>query len=136
LFLSDLMYMAELAGTDGWDDVRKYANCHLRDIELSTKETWDLYKSNKDMLFMMEQSGSNSKAAWKKPGGTGRTSEEFFPKTKSASTEMKSFTCKRWNNGTCSSQSDHVTNKILWHHQCGACLKKGTVSSHVAQTND
>jgi hypothetical protein len=131
LFLADLMYMAELAGTDGWDGVRKYANRHLRDIESSAETTWDSYKSNKDMLFMMEQAGTKSRAtpqtAWKK-NGKGKASEG--PSPRAASTELKSYTCKRWNNGTCSATSDHVTNDVLWRHQCDSCLKKGVVSSH------
>jgi hypothetical protein len=133
LFLADLMYMAELAGTDGWDSVRKYANRHLRDIESSAEVTWYSYKSNKDMLFMMEQGGTKSKATshtpWKKEGkGKGKSGEGFS--SKPTSSEMKSYTCKRWNNGTCSFQSDHVTNEVLWCHQCNSCLKEGAVSSH------
>jgi hypothetical protein len=132
LFLADLMFMAELAGADGWDGVRKYANRHLRDIESSAEFTWDSYKSNKDMLFMMEQSSTKARPAphfpGKKFGGKGKGSEGAS--SKSTFTERKSYTCKRWNNGTCSLSSDHVTNEIFWRHQCDVCLKRGIIASH------
>lgn len=132
LFLADTMYMAELAGEGGWGGVRKYANRHLRDIESSAEFTWDSYKSNKDMLFMMEQASAKpttqAPSPAKKFGGRPKSSEGFSPKA--ASAEMKSLTCRRWNGGTCSSQTDHVTSNILWRHQCDTCLKKGVISSH------
>jgi hypothetical protein len=134
LFLADTMYMAELAGAGGWGGVRKYANSHLRDIESSTEVTWDSYKSNKDMLFIMEQSSTNPRSSFQAPspakkfGGKGRGSEGAS--SKAATAELKSLTCRRWNGGTRSSQSDHVTNEILWRHQCDSCLKKGIISTH------
>jgi hypothetical protein len=132
LFLADLMYLAELSGHEGWDSVKKYANRHLRKFESSVEDTWMSYKSNKDMLFMLEQSNAKARKSTsfqsqpKKFWGKGKALDSQFPK----STEMKSYICKRWNNGTCSSSSDHVTNDILWRHQCDACSRKGKVAQH------
>jgi hypothetical protein len=126
LFVADLMYMAELSGPDGWDKVKKYANCHLREIESSVDDTWKSYKSNKDMLFMIEWINPKARASCLPLP----QSRKFAGKRKAANEEMKSYVCKHWNNSTCSLSSDHVTNDILWHHQCDACSRKGSLAQH------
>jgi hypothetical protein len=82
---------------------------------------------------MMEQSNAKTRTSTpfqsqpKKFRGKGKASDSYPSKPQA---EMKSYTCKHWNNGTCNSLADHVNNDILWRHQCIACFRKGTVAKH------
>jgi hypothetical protein len=129
LFLCDLMLMFQTAGSDSWDSIRLLANNRIHEIETSKDVTWKSYKSSNDVFFLLQQQQQQQK---KQPPPKHKFSSTHQQERRSdPQGEPKSFTCKRWNNGYCSQPSDHVTENVLWHHQCITCWKtKGVVALH------
>jgi hypothetical protein len=121
-FLCDLMYLSHSANS--WDVARQMANQKILEQELSETLTWDDYQSSSDYLFLM--SCVNAKSARPQPKGK----DSKFGTSRPPRNDMPSYICKMWNQGTCHEPTDHVTNNVVWRHNCFSCWKKGSVKQH------